>query len=244
MPATKLLKNVNFRAKLALAFSCVLVVLFGVSATLYHKLNQAEERVGWTNHTFEVLDAIDGALLGMVNQETATRGFLLAADENFLGTYDVGVAMFDENMQRLRDLTSDNPRAQQLVTDIVAAGMAWRQNHAQTAINLVRDPLTRVEGQQMEIQGQGKSQMDAVRGQLAEFTDMESGLLVERSDSMLQIFASGKTLIILATAMGSVLALAAAFALVQLVDKPLRRATQTIDSIRGENFAVEITDDD
>jgi len=48
----------------------------------------------------------------MVDQETGVRGYLITGDERFLEPYHRGGNAYTGAIQKLRDLTSDNPAQQ------------------------------------------------------------------------------------------------------------------------------------
>jgi len=238
------LKNLRFRSKLAVALGPILAVLIGLSVALFITLQRADTSVGWTTHTHIVLNHIDDTLLGMVNQETALRGALLANDERFLNTYYKGVELFDKNIVALKERTSDNPRAQALSDEIREAGLSWRRDHAERAIAMMGNPNTLAEARAMEISGAGKAQMDAIRGKLAEFQEMEAGLLGERSERLVASFATGQQLIIAGAAIAMAIAFGAIFIMIRLVDAPLGRLTNTMNTLAGGNKDVEVPDID
>lgn len=234
----------RMRWKLTAAFGCMFTVLLALSGTLYVKLQQAQSGVAGTTHTFHVLDAIDGALLGMVNQETALRGFLLADEQRFLGTYHRGVQEFDTYTAELQDRAGDNARAQALIAEIRDAGLTWRRQHAEVALGLMNDPATKAEARQLEITGAGKDQMDAIRDKLAELETLEERLLAERTGFLMGAFERGQAVVLIASGLAALLALTAAVMLTRLVDHPLRQATEVIRRIRAGDYAVGIADTD
>ena len=57
-------------------------------------------------------------LTGMVNMETASRGYLLSGDSRFLAPWDEGLKEFEASWQEAVRLTEDNPAQQRRLDGI------------------------------------------------------------------------------------------------------------------------------
>src|SRR3546814_2276907 len=84
----------------------------GVSAFTVARVSFLDQSAEWTTHTYGVLGGLDDALLGIVNQETGLRGFLVAGKEEFLEPYKNGLEQYNSAFARVKELTSDNPAQQ------------------------------------------------------------------------------------------------------------------------------------
>jgi methyl-accepting chemotaxis protein len=238
------LNNLRLAYKLALSFGMVLLVLIGLSAMFLAKTDQAERDTAWTKHSYEVVMALDELLVGMVNQETALRGFLLSGEDNFLEPYHKGVEQTDKSLAMLAEETTDNPRAQALVADLRKQVLDWRKNHAERAIALRRDPATVDQAKAMEIGGDGKAQMDATRALIAEFIAMEQRLLDERSAELAASMDQGRVFTWVGGAAAALLAVLAGWALLFTVGGPIKRQAEVAGHLsRGDtSVGVEATD--
>lgn len=232
--------HLRLRNKLALSFGSILLILTALAGLFLVKLDRAEVAAGWTKHTYDVLSALDGALLGMVNQETALRGFLLSGDEAFLDTYFEGVAQFDQHVAFVRERTTDNPRAQSLIREIQESGLSWRQDHAEMARALMADPESVGQALQMEVSGAGKRQMDSLRGTIATFQGMESSLLATRNANLVRALDLGRTLTFTGTAFAIALAIMLGWLLLKLVGEPIAKLTQAMSRIAKGDCSLEI----
>ncbi len=89
-----LLRICRSRVSLVVAFTAVIVVIFASSAVVYDRLlvNEAARKVRL--HSRDVLETLQQALDGMVDQETGVRGYLLVGDEKFLEPYHTGSMAF------------------------------------------------------------------------------------------------------------------------------------------------------
>jgi methyl-accepting chemotaxis protein len=237
------IKSLRFRTKIVISFASVLVVMCALGAAMYAKLGVAKDGVQWTTHTYKVLAQLDAIMASMVDQETGLRAFLLAGETVFLEPYEFGMKAFDTAVAQVETLTDDNPRAQSLIAEVKAQGLSWRADHAEVAIALMMDPSTVEAAQQSEISGDGKQQMDAIRALIAEFKEMESGLLAQRSGALDNSLAIGNMMIFVSTPLGVFLALLAGLFLARCTDVPLRKVTHSIGRLADGDLSVDVFND-
>ncbi|MCP4048767.1 MAG: HAMP domain-containing protein [Gammaproteobacteria bacterium] len=159
----------------------VAVVAVNENLELLHKT------AGWVNHTNKVLTSASSLLSHAVNMETGIRGYLLAGKGEFLDPYNSGRSNFKTEAKALQSLVSDNPqqvarlkKAEQLISD-------WQKNVTEPAIAL-RKKVNIGQHQLQDIEAmvgrkEGKKYFDAFRKVLAEFSDIEAKLLIEREES-------------------------------------------------------------
>lgn len=69
-------------------------------------------------HTFAVLESIETLLMRVQAVETGQRGYLLTDDEAFLKPYDESRPRVLPELEKLRQMTLDNPNQQRLVADL------------------------------------------------------------------------------------------------------------------------------
>ena len=209
--------NWTIKKKLVISFTAILLIsgsLMGFALLNIHKLM---DTVGWNTHTYKVMKAADAMLLNMVNIETGIRGFVAGGDEKFLEPFVSGQQAFSAAFDEARSLTSDNPTQQARLEKLMS-------NHKQflkVANNLkaLRQEATAgkatVDDLLKEFKlGKDKVAMDAFRGDVAEFSKMESDLLVIRSEAMsataslttLTLTMGGLALCILTAVIGLMLA--------------------------------------
>lgn len=97
-------------------------------------------------HTYEVQDAISEYRILNEQMETARRGYLLTAEPSFVRIYEANVAQLPQALQRIEDLTRDNPvqqarvaRARLLMQQQLAAAQASVRRRAAHAGAFDRD---------------------------------------------------------------------------------------------------------
>jgi methyl-accepting chemotaxis protein len=227
--------RINIGLKLAAACGALAGIAVLLGAIFVLNVNRSLQSSAWTKHTYEVLSLLDQAQMAMIDQETGLRAFLLAGEDVFLEPYIAGQENFENAMETLLVKTSDNPRATRLATEVLETGRDWRLNHAERAIALMRSPQTRLDAQNMEISGAGKTQMDAIRVLLGEFATMESALLEQRSDALHAVLTTGRLLGIGGALLAIALAAAASLYLSRDISGPINRLKLAMERMtKGE----------
>jgi methyl-accepting chemotaxis protein len=184
------LHKLSIGRKLGLAFATLILVTTVVGAAIWSKTSFVQASAGWSTHTHRVLAGAGEMMAAMVDQETGLRAFLLAGEDRFLEPYRNGGAAFREAYALVRRLTADNATQQQRLTEIERLAQSWRNDHAEQAIALMRDPARREQARAKEINGDGKAAMDSIRRLMAEFEQMERDLLLQRDAAQQEAFSA------------------------------------------------------
>lgn len=132
----------------------------------------------WVQHTWQVINQVEGIMSSAKDAETGNRGFLITGDEAYLAPYDSGIKEIPREMDRFATLTADNPTQQAQVMEMRAV-LEQRLSLLQQGINLRRS------GQDdgihaMIVSGTGKLQMDHLRYIADTMEDEERRLLALR----------------------------------------------------------------
>ena len=127
--------NLPISRKLLAAFAAVVVVIFVSSAIVYDRLRVIEWAKNMRIQTTDVLETLQAAMDAMVDQETGVRGYLITGDERFLEPYRRGGTAYTAAIQRLRDLTADNPAQQSWLNELDALAKNWRSGFAERFAN-------------------------------------------------------------------------------------------------------------
>jgi CHASE3 domain sensor protein len=125
--------NLPISRKLVAAFAAVVVVIFASSAIVYDRLLVIELAKNWRVHTTEVLETLQNAMDAMVDQETGVRGYLITGDEKFLEPYHRGGNAYTAAIQKIKDLSSDNPAQQSRLDELNELAKKWRSGIAERA---------------------------------------------------------------------------------------------------------------
>ena len=232
--------NLPIVAKLVLVFAFVVAAVLGSTFISWRSLGTIEETNRWRDHSYEVLLQLDRLTGAMVDRETGLRGYLVSADQGFLGPYHGGAKAYDEALTRLRGLVADNGEQTRRLDAIDASARRWVGTVAEREIALMRDEATRAQARQIEASGAGKSAMDAMRAAAAEMARVETELLEARGHTAREAaaasrFAVGAGFAALLVAAGLGILLLNGF-----VSRPIRRMTGLMSRLANGDAGVEI----
>jgi methyl-accepting chemotaxis protein len=236
------LANLKITTKLIAGFIILFAVVVGASGVIVYKVSIVDRSVGWTEHTYNVIEALDTALLGMVNQETGLRGYLLGEDEKFLEPYHDGGRVFEEEISRAQSLTADNPAQQQRLRDARALGETWRDNVAERIIALMADPATRAEARSLEASGIGKASMDGFRAKIAEIKAEEESLLDARIAEQTSSLATARIASLVSTAVMALLCIGLCLFFSRSIARPISRMTTAMNALAAGNLETAVPD--
>ncbi len=230
-----MLRNMNLMRKLAVAFGAIIFIILSTGIFSFTRLSTVKESSNWTSHTYKVLKATSEMLLGMVDQETGLRGYLIDGQDKFLEPYRDGVINFQTALKRARTLTADNPMQQARLADLEQIANGWKRDHADRAIALAGVSGTLEQGQKLESSGAGKNLFDAFRAKLKEIEDDERALLTVRSEAEVDALASTNLATVLGIVGALLAAAASAFALARSIASPSAALAETMGEItRGK----------
>jgi methyl-accepting chemotaxis protein len=167
--------------KLVIVFSSILIAGLIVNLVSLASSKTQQDATRWTEHTYQVLRAVDDMVAGMVNQETGLRGYLLAGNDAFLEPQKAGELQFKSAFELGKSLTSDNAAQQKRFSDLEALAKGWGTEVLEREISLMRDPSTVDQARAMEIDGAGKKYMDSIRTIAKQISDEEASLLDARA---------------------------------------------------------------
>ena len=143
----------------------------------YWNTLQLRENDTLVAHTDEVLDALEGVLSTMKDSETGQRGYLITGEDRYLEPYNAAVAAIQDRVQRLKQLTEDNPRQQARIPLLEQQISAKLKELGRTIALTKKDPQA---ARQFVLTGEGERIMEAIRGQVGEMEQEERDLLVAR----------------------------------------------------------------
>jgi CHASE3 domain sensor protein len=177
MPKMKsTLKSMLSRPALIGALPVVIaLMLSGVISFNYNRL--LKDYRDDVDHTFQVMSAIDNALLQLRDAETGQRGFIITGDESYLAPFQAGRDKLDEVLSHLRGLVSDNADQQRIES---------LQHLADGKLRELQDTIGPRKQEGLEparrkvIASTGKETMDRIRSVAADMRTAETGLFKAR----------------------------------------------------------------
>ncbi|MBO6894858.1 MAG: CHASE3 domain-containing protein [Roseibium sp.] len=138
----------------------------------------------WVDHTHKVLSASAHIVANAVDMETGMRGFLIAGQDEFLEPYERGMKAFFVEVSALKETVSDNPPQVQRIEEAERLIRDWVEKVASHAIALRREVVTGSRSfdsvEHLVQKKEGKKYFDSFRAVMAEFSNIEKGLIAER----------------------------------------------------------------
>jgi PAS domain S-box-containing protein len=154
-------------------------VLAGMGLLLQHDFKRTREADGWVVHTYRVINSAESLLSMMNDAELGERDFLLTGDARYLAPYNSALAALPRGLEKLKDLTADNPgqQARMVAINRLTAQRLNELNRAIESRKLAKAGWTPA----MTRSGQGEESMDELRSRLDAVINEEHDLLGERT---------------------------------------------------------------
>src|SRR5438876_4450255 len=166
----------NRKARLAFTSAIALLFVSGVGALFTFSDLKGDEH--WDAHTHAVQDAIADVESAAIRVSRARLGYMLSGNKNFLPDYQAHVALLNARIQKLKDLTKDNP-TEQANCNRLEELTKERMRVWEGSIRLGRDRPRNEPGQEA-LTAQGVSLADQMTSVTQDMRDAEEGLLIER----------------------------------------------------------------
>src|SRR5258708_5469406 len=226
-------------SKIGSGFGLALAVLMVVGAVSYNSTTKLIDSAEWVRHTHEVLNGADNTLSSLKDAETGQRGYLITGEESYLEPYQGSRELVDQELKRLRELTSDNP-VQQTRLNALEPLVRARFATLQQVIELRRARGSAAAAQEV-LKGKGKSEMDTIRKAVREMQEEETRLLAKRSAEEKDRAHRTKATITVGSLCSFVLLTAAGIFLTRNIAVPLGQVSAAAQKIAAGDLSVSFT---
>lgn len=173
-----------------------LALLLLVDVLVYRSVGNDYDRASWVVHTEKVIAFAEDIQSDLVDSETATRGFIITGNADFIEPHSLIRYDVQAKIKRLIELTSDNPDQLPNLREIQALAekklamseeliRLQRVGRHQEAVNLIRSK-------------EEKAVMDRIREAVFDIDAKERQLLVERVDKTNESFSFTRRAVVLA----------------------------------------------
>ncbi|MDQ7247712.1 methyl-accepting chemotaxis protein [Dongia sedimenti] len=232
--------NLKIAHKLLVSFASLVLLSAVVGSITYTEVAFVKKSSGWTTHTYKVLEALNGIVSGMVNQETGVRGYLVSGDEGFLEPYKNGKTAFAAAFDEVKSLTSDNSEQQKRLEIIADFAKTWQNDVAEREIALMSKAESVEEARKLEASGAGKKSMDGLRAKVAEMDKAERDLLGTRSADQLAAIHTTFLVTIIGALASAIISIVVGFVLTRGIGRPTVQMTTAMNTLAGGDTTVEI----
>ena len=190
-----------------LAFGIAVVALLIVGAISYHAIALTAESDRWVQHTHEVLENLQDLLSTTERADADYRGYTLTEKENYSESFHLRILHAQQDVAILQDLTADNP-IQQRRFPLLSQLLAQKADFGLQVMKLrqtsgMNPAAIAIEG------GRGQQIIDDFEKLIHEMQDEEKRLLSLRDVDARQKLIVTKSILILGTLIGLLIAAAA-----------------------------------
>lgn len=239
----KLFYDLSLGKKLFTGFVAVLVILVVLSTSTYLNFSKLYKATEMNKHTYEVLMELQNVLEEMINMETGQRGYALTGEDRSLEPFNDGKSNFDEHYNNVKDLTSDNPKQQELLESLRNVQQSWLKiaedsiNHRRNVENGIgtMDDIIREEKE-----AKGKALFDEFRKIIAESMSIENELLLTRSQESEMLKLSTNYTIIFGSIFAVILALLIAYFITRVITRPVNEVKMLAQQVASGDLDVTI----
>jgi PAS domain S-box-containing protein len=188
----------------AVVIGLALAVLILNAVASYHNAHHLAQSHALVEHTHEVRAEVEHVLSLLKDAETGQRGYLLTAEDRYLDPYRTAVTEVTTAIQRLQDLTADNPRQQRRLAEF-RRGVAVKLYELRQTLddNQARSPGV---ARHVVLSDRGRQAMDDLRRLTAEMIAEENDLLAQRAADARAAYRTMLVTFLLATGAGAALA--------------------------------------
>ncbi len=158
----------------------VMVVTLVLSFKRFNDLGNANY---WDVHTYKVLLETSNMMRGLVNIQSASRGFVQTGDEEFLEAYNSGRAEFAEHHAKTLELTRATAKQQKRLQLLKRQYDIWMRGHIESLIKMRRATPNSAQALQLAAPGVRKRTviMNTMRKTVNSIENHERDLLAERA---------------------------------------------------------------
>ena len=135
----------------------------------------------WVVHTEQVVLELRQIELLLRNAETGQRGFLYTGDPKYLAPYNLAAGQVDSDIQKLAELTADNPREQARIVLLRQLALD-KLNELAMTVSLYRSGQPD-EAKKIVLSDAGLSMMGDIQALINEMVQEETSLLTARTES-------------------------------------------------------------
>jgi methyl-accepting chemotaxis protein len=167
--------------------------------------------------------------------ETGERGYMLTSDERFLAPFNDAVDQVGKGIQKLRELTKDNPNQQKRLDNIKPLAEE-KISYSKKAFEFLKEKGRQHSGEWNYVHG--KEIMDKFRVIASEMIKEEEDLLKKREVDAKETVSSTKTTIITSAVLSLVCMIFITVLLTRNISSPLKDLTDVAENISNGDISA------
>jgi CHASE3 domain sensor protein len=197
--------------KVQLALGAAIFALLVVGAISFPAMAASTESDRLVRHTHEVLEKLQNVVSTMGSIESSCRGFALTGKESYLDSCRAGILSAEQGVATIRNLTVDNPNQEILIPTLER--LAAQETQFGKRIISLRQTTGMEAPADAVRSGADERGIGEFQGVVRQMHDEELRLLTLRDAAAKRHLGQTKTVLILGTALGLLIAAAAGWSI-------------------------------
>lgn len=218
-------------------FVILLIVLAVNTLITRHKVGEQIEEHAWVVHTEQVVLELRQIESLLRDAETGQRGFLYTGDPKYLAPYGLAAGQVDSHIQKLAELTADNPRQQPRIA-LLRKLAHDKLNELALTVSLYRSGRPE-EARKVVLSDAGLSMMEDIQAMVNQMVQEETSLLAKRTQSYRRSVRTAIASIYLTSILAAIGLLLLAYYILREMDLRERHAARMRE--REQWFRVTLT---
>ncbi|MBB3472221.1 methyl-accepting chemotaxis protein [Sphingomonas sp. BK345] len=219
------IRNIAIPRKLALAFAVLIATFSIVSLVVFANVRTLHQVAATRDEAKLASDHADDMLNGVVEGQSAVRGYVLLGKPAFLDTYKENAAAITAAAAEFNRHAARPDQAER-VRRFLAAVETWQRTKVEPTLAAFAEPATREQARELA----GSKQLGAMRDSIKEIQAAQQAW-VDQQDAAQR---HAETMVTLALALGGAIAVALAGAMGMLLSRSIARPVVAIASVMEE----------
>jgi methyl-accepting chemotaxis protein len=230
-----MLSRLKISQKLIAAFAAVIAVTAASNAFVYWQSHAVASAAEAAQRSRERLSEIDATMAGVLEQLSAARAYVLAADPAFKKTYEEEAVAVDATLASFIEKTATEKQRER-ATRLQAAITSWRTQKIDRAMTLAADPATRGEAQVIV----SSKTLGEIRGVVKELTDGAREVQAARAAEQESALAGSRLALLIGAVASMGIGALGAWLLAQSVAAPVRAMTEAMRKLASGDNTIEV----
>ena len=228
------------KIKLSIIFSFISSIVLVMGVIISGRVDAIRTTTASNDFTQEAMREISAMKMGMIDQISGLRAYLISSDQAALASYEAGRNAFSSARSRIETMTRENQRQAQLLREIGDHADDWKRDVAEPVLALMQSPIGTREAYRLEASVAAQRSWSLVIGKIDEMARIENELLTERS--AVQHAAMDVTDYTVRSGIGAsiVISILFGFLLLASLVTPIRRMTEIMERLERGDTSVSI----
>ncbi|NJO79114.1 MAG: response regulator [Cyanobacteria bacterium RM1_2_2] len=233
-----MLNRLKIGTKIAASFVFGLGLFTAIATVSYRGINQLIENAQMEAHTYQVLGELDNLNAQLRRAQSEQRAYLITGEQEVLQPYQDAVANLDSSLQKVQQLTADNPDRQQRIEALISLVDA-RTEVINNRINIRREQGFAA-AQQAFRTDDGRELNEQIDQIIAELKQREESLLEERSKAARLAVARAANIIAYSVPLYILSFSTIGFLLSRGISRPLRKIAGIAEQVGSGDLSANM----